>query len=113
RPFRYAACAIVALFHDAIVVLGAFSLFGVLFGTEIDLMFVTGLLTVIGFSVHDTIVVFDRLRENVRITPNASLHENVNSALLQTMARSLNTSITLLITVAAMLALGGVTIREF
>lgn len=83
RPFRYAACAIVALVHDVVIVLGAFALFGVVFGTEINLMFVTGLLTVIGFSVHDTIVVFDRLRENIRTTPTASLHENVNSALLR------------------------------
>lgn len=113
RPFRYAVSAIVALVHDVVIVLGAFALFGVLFGTEVNLMFVTGLLTVIGFSVHDTIVTFDRLRENIRTAPNASLAENVNSALLQTMARSFNTSLTLMITVAAMLALGGVTIREF
>lgn len=113
RPFRYAVAAIVALLHDVVIVLGAFALFGALFGIEINLMFVTGLLTVIGFSVHDSIVVFDRVRENVRSAPAASLAENVNSALLQTMARSLNTSITVLITVAAMLALGGVTIQEF
>lgn len=113
RPFRYATCAIVALVHDVIFVLGAFALFGALFGTEINLMFVTGLLTVIGFSVHDTIVVFDRIRENIKVAPSASLHENVNSALLQTMARSVNTSVTILLTAAAMLALGGVTIREF
>lgn len=113
RPFRYATCAIAALVHDVVIVLGAFALFGAVFGTEINLMFVTGLLTVIGFSVHDTIVVFDRIRENVRSAPNASLAENVNSALLQTLARSLNTSVTVLVTVAAMLALGGVTIQAF
>jgi preprotein translocase subunit SecF len=113
RPFRYAVCAIAALGHDVLLVLGAFALFGLLFGIEINLMFVTGLLTVIGFSVHDTIVTFDRVRENVRSAPNASLAENVNAALLQTMARSFNTSLTVLITVLAMLFLGGVTIREF
>ncbi|MGE3960443.1 MAG: protein translocase subunit SecF [Dehalococcoidia bacterium] len=113
RPFRYAASAIAALVHDVVVVLGAFALFGAVFGIEINLMFITGLLTVIGFSVHDSIVVFDRIRENVRSAPTASLAENVNSALLQTMARSMNTSITVLITVAAMLALGGSTIQEF
>jgi len=113
RPFRYATCAILALVHDVVIVLGAFSLFGWLFGTEVNLMFVTGLLTVVGFSVHDTIVVFDRLRENIRSAPNAPLAENLNSALLQTMARSLNTSVTLLLTVVAMLALGGVTIQTF
>ena len=89
------------------------ALFGAVFGIEINLMFITGLLTVIGFSVHDSIVVFDRIRENVRAAPSASLAENVHSALLQTMARSMNTSITVLVTVAAMLALGGSTIQEF
>ena len=113
RPLRYGTCAIVALGHDVVVTLGIFSLLGKLFGVEVNLIFVTGLLTVIGFSVHDTIVVFDRIRENIRQAPNARLHDNVNAALLQTMARSLNTSITVLITVAAMLALGGSTIQEF
>ena len=113
RPLRYGVCAIIALGHDVIVTLGIFSFLGKVIGLEIDLMFVTGLLTVIGFSVHDTIVVFDRIRENVQQSPHASLHDNVNAALLQTMARSFNTSITVLMTVAAMLALGGSTIREF
>ena len=113
KPFVYAACAIFALAHDVIIVLGAFSLFGKVFNTEINLMFVTGLLTVIGFSVHDSIVVFDRIRENVTTRPTASLAENVNHALLQTMARSFNTSVTVLLTVLALLLLGGATIREF
>ncbi len=113
KPFRYATCAIIALLHDVIIVLGAFSLFGKLFGLEINLMFVTALLTVVGFSVHDSIVVFDRIRENVRVSPHASLHDNVNAALVQTLSRSLNTSVTLLITVTAMLLLGGDTIRAF
>lgn len=113
KPFRYATCAIIALIHDVAIVLGAFSLFGKLFGLEINLMFVTALLTVVGFSVHDSIVVFDRIRENVRVSPHASLHDNVNAALVQTLSRSLNTSVTLLITVTAMLLLGGDTIRAF
>jgi len=113
KPFRYATCAIVATLHDVIIVLGAFSLFGKLFGLEVNLMFVTGLLTVIGFSVHDTIVVFDRIRENVRLAPNAPLEENVNAALVQTLGRSLNTSITVLLTVVTLLLLGGVTIQAF
>ena len=95
------------------IVLGAFSLFGKLFGLEINLMFVTALLTVVGFSVHDSIVVFDRIRENVRFSPHASLADNVNAALVQTLSRSLNTSLTLLLTVTAMLLLGGDTIRAF
>ena len=113
KPFRYGTCAIVAALHDVIIVLGTFSLFGKLFGVEVNLMFVTGLLTVIGFSVHDTIVVFDRIRENVRLAPNAPLEENVNAALLQTLGRSLNTSITVLLTIMALLLLGGVTIQSF
>ncbi len=113
RPFRYATCAIIALLHDVVIVLGAFSLFGKLFGIEINLMFVTGLLTVIGFSVHDSIVVFDRIRENVSLAPNAPLAQNVNAALVQTLARSFNTSVTLLFTVLALLLLGGVTIQSF
>ena len=113
RPFRYATCAIIALLHDVVIVLGAFSLFGKLFGLEINLMFVTGLLTVIGFSVHDSIVVFDRIRENVSLAPNAPLAQNVNAALLQTLARSFNTSVTLLFAVVALLLLGGVTIQSF
>jgi preprotein translocase subunit SecF len=113
KAFRYASCAIIAVLHDVIIVLGAFSLFGKLFGTEVNLMFVTGLLTVIGFSVHDSIVVFDRIRENVMRAPDAPLAQNVNAALLQTLARSFNTSVTLLLVVLAMLLLGGVTIQSF
>lgn len=113
RPFRYGTSAIIALVHDVIVVLGAFSLMGKFMGTEVNLMFVTALLTVIGFSVHDTIVVFDRIRENVTVSPHAPFEDNVNAALVQTLARSMNTSMTVLITVGAMLLLGGVTIREF
>ena len=113
RPVRYGTCAVIAMLHDVVVTLGFFSLFGKLFGLEVNLMFVTGLLTVIGFSVHDTIVIFDRIRENIRLAPNATLHDNVNAAILQTIARSLNTSLTVLITVASMLALGGASIQSF
>jgi preprotein translocase subunit SecF len=113
KPVRYGVCAIIATLHDVIIVLGAFSLFGKLFGVEVNLMFITGLLTVIGFSVHDTIVVFDRIRENVRLAPGARLADNVNAALVQTLGRSLNTSTTVLLTILAMLLLGGETIRAF
>jgi preprotein translocase SecF subunit len=113
KPTRYATAAIVAVLHDVVIVLGVFALLGKLFGTEVNLMFVTGLLTVIGFSVHDTIVVFDRIRENVQLSPDARFSQSVNAALVQTLARSFNTSITVLLTVLALLLLGGVTIREF
>ena len=113
HPFRYAMAAIIALLHDVAIVVGAFSLFGKIFGIEINLMFVTGLLTIIGFSVHDTIVIFDRVRENVQRAPTAPLAENVNAALVQTLGRSLNTSITLLFTILALYWLGGSTIEAF
>ncbi len=113
KPFLYGACAVVAMLHDVVITLGIFSLLGKLFNIEVNLMFVTGLLTVIGFSVHDTIVVFDRIRENVRSHPTLPLASNVNAALLQTLARSFNTSVTVLLTVLALLLLGGDTIREF
>ncbi len=113
RPFLYGTCAIVAMLHDVAITLGFFSFFGKAFDIEVNLMFVTGLLTVIGFSVHDTIVVFDRIRENVRTHPTLALATNVNAALLQTLARSFNTTITVLLTVLSLLLLGGDTIREF
>ena len=113
HPMRYATAAIIALVHDVIIVLGAFSLFGKVFDTEINLMFVTGVLTIIGFSVHDTIVIFDRVRENVRLAPAAPFAENVNAALVQSLGRSLNTSVTLLFTILALLWLGGTTIQSF
>ena len=112
-PLLYGSCAIVAMLHDVIITLGFFSFFGKVFNVEVNLMFVTGLLTVIGFSVHDTIVVFDRIRENIRQHPLLPLSTNVNAALLQTLARSFNTSVTVLLTVLALLLLGGASIREF
>lgn len=113
RPFLYGTCAIVAMLHDVIITLGFYSFFGKAFDVEVNLMFVTGLLTVIGFSVHDTIVVFDRIRENIRTHPTFTLATNVNAALLQTLARSFNTSITVMLTVLALLLLGGESIHEF
>lgn len=113
NPFRYGACAIIALLHDVVVVVGLFSIFGKVFKTEIDTMFITGLLTVIGFSVHDTIVVFDRIRENLRRGLNRDFEVTVNESLLQTLDRSLSTSLTVVFTLIALLLLGGSTIRSF
>jgi len=112
-PFRYGAAAIVALMHDTLLVVGAFSIFGKLFGAEINTMFITGLLTVIGFSVHDTIVVFDRIRETVRRGESRDLSQSINESLLQTMSRSLNTSLTLIFAILALMLMGGETIRPF
>ncbi len=113
HPFRYGVCAVVALLHDALVVVGSFSILGKISGLEVDTLFITALLTVIGFSVHDTIVVFDRIRENARKLPGADFPAVVNYSLLQTLGRSLNTSLTVIFTLTALLLFGGVTIRSF
>ena len=104
--------AIAALLHDALFVLGIFSLLGHFFQVEIDALFVTAILTVIGFSVHDTIVVFDRIRENLR-REKGSFEEIVNHSILETLARSINTSLTVILTLLALLLFGGQSIRYF
>jgi preprotein translocase subunit SecF len=104
--------AIAALLHDALFVLGVFSLLGHFLGVEVDALFVTAILTVIGFSVHDTIVVFDRIRENLR-RRKGSFEEIVNASILETFARSINTSATVLLTLLALYLFGGESIRHF
>lgn len=106
QSYRYGIAAVAAALHDAAFVVGAFSILGHLFGTEIDSLFITGVLTVIGFSVHDTIVVFDRIRENVATNPGVRFDEVVNASLTETLARSINTSSTVVLTIIALLALG-------
>ena len=112
-PFRYGAAAIVALLHDAMIVVGIFAILGVVADVEVGTMFLIAILTVIGYSVNDTIVVFDRIRENVLTYPNRELAEVVNLSISETLGRSLNTSLTLLFTLMALLLFGGQTIREF
>ena len=113
NPLLYGICAIVAMLHDAIIVTGIFSIMGWIWGTEIDALFVTALLTVIGFSVHDTIVVFDRIRENLSRRISSRFEEVVNYSIAQTLVRSLNTSLTVVITLAALYLFGGSTTKEF
>lgn len=113
KSFRFGVCAIAALVHDVLVVLGVFSVLGVLFNIEIDAMFITGVLTVIGYSVNDTIVVFDRIRENMLKSPGSPLETTVNRSIMETLGRSLNTSITTLFVLLALLLLGGTTISDF
>lgn len=113
HPFRYGICALAALLHDILVVTGIFSILGVLFKVEVDSLFVTAMLTVIGFSVHDTIVVFDRIRENLNRRTGEPFGTVVNSSIIQTLARSLNTSITVLLTLLALYLFGGTTTRTF
>lgn len=113
RPWRYGFCAVFGMIHDVLVVLGIFAILGYFFGVEIDALFVTALLTVIGFSVHDSIVVFDRIRENEIRTPGEPFDSLVNHSLVQTIVRSLNTSLTVVFTLTALYLFGGVTIRNF
>ncbi len=111
--FRMGTVAIAALVHDVIVVLGIFAILGTLFGLQLDALFVTAMLTVIGFSVHDTIVVFDRVRENRIRHAGEPFAAIVNHSLLQTLGRSVNTSLVVLITLASLLLFGGDAIRSF
>ena len=112
-PFRYGVGAIIALLHDTIIVIGLFALLGKLFGVEVNTMFLIALLTVIGYSVNDTIVIFDRLRENIATYPNYTLSEIANLSVAESFGRSLNTSFTLIFAILALLLFGGPTIKNF
>jgi preprotein translocase subunit SecF len=101
------------MLHDALLVVGVFAILGVVADIEVDALFVTALLTVIGFSVHDTIVVFDRIRENLNARVAPTFEEVVNYSIAQTIVRSLNTSLTVVITLLALYLFGGSTTREF
>lgn len=111
--WRFGVAAIVAMVHDVLMVIGIFAILGHFWNIEIDTLFVTALLTVIGFSVHDTIVVFDRIRENLLKNINKKFTEVANLAVVQTLARSLNTSLTVVFVLTALLLFGGETIRWF
>jgi preprotein translocase SecF subunit len=113
QSLRFGVSAIIALLHDALVVLGVWAIFGHFFNFKVDSLFLTAILTVIGFSVHDTIVVFDRIRENLRRRTSESFETVVNASLVQTMSRSLNTSLTVLLTLAALTLFGGASIQQF
>lgn len=111
--WRFGVCAIAALLHDALLLVGVFSILGHYFNVEVDSLFVTAILTVIGFSIHDTIVVFDRIRENLRRTVGAPFAQVVNDSILQTLVRSLNTSLTTILVLFTLLIFGGESIRWF
>ena len=112
-PLRYGIAAIIALIHDALIVVGIFAILGEVADMEVNKMFLIALLTVIGYSVNDTIVVFDRLRENVLIYSNRGFADVVNLSISETIGRSLNTSLTLTFTLLALMLFGGATIRPF
>lgn len=113
NAFRYGVSAIIAMIHDILVVVGVEAILGKLLGWEADALFLTALLTVIGFSVHDTIVVFDRIRENARIYRRIPYETLVNHSIVQTLDRSINTQFTVMITLLALTLFGGITIRHF
>jgi preprotein translocase subunit SecF len=113
RPFRYGVCAVIALIHDALVALGIFSILGAILGWETNLMFITGVLAIIGYSINNTIVVFDRIRENLIRGISANFELVVNNSQIETMGRSMNTSLTTLITVLAILLFVGSSIENF
>jgi preprotein translocase subunit SecF len=113
HAFRYGTSAIIAMLHDVAVVIGIEVILGKLLGWEADSLFLTALLTVIGFSVHDTIVVFDRIRENANIYRRIPYEALVNHSIVQTLDRSINTQLTVMMTLLALVLLGGSTIRHF
>ena len=113
KPFHYGTCAIIALTHDALVALGIFSVLGGILNWQINLMFITGVLAVIGYSVNNTVVIFDRIRENLKLGVSSDFETVVNNSLVATLGRSLNTSLTTLIVVLALLLFVGATIQNF
>jgi preprotein translocase subunit SecF len=113
HAYRYGTAAIIAMLHDVLVVLGTEAIFGYYLGWEADALFLTALLTVIGFSVHDTIVVFDRVRENSNILRRVEYEKMVNHSIIQTLDRSITTQLTVMFTLLALVLFGGDSIRHF
>ncbi len=113
HAYRFGTAAIIAMLHDVAVVIGTAAILGHFLGWEVDSLFLTALLTVIGFSVHDTIVVFDRIRENTNVYPRLPFEQVVNHSVVQTLDRSINTQLTVMFTLFSLALFGGVTIRHF
>ncbi|MCC5646692.1 protein translocase subunit SecF [Nostoc sp. CHAB 5824] len=109
----YAVFAIVALLHDILITVGAFSILGLVAGIEVDSLFIVALLTITGFSVNDTVVIYDRIRETIKINPERPIAEIVDDAVNQTLTRSINTTLTVLLTLSAIFLFGGETLRNF
>ncbi|HCI86733.1 MAG TPA: protein translocase subunit SecF, partial [Dehalococcoidia bacterium] len=110
---KYAFAAVVALGHDVLIVLGLFAVLGIAINAEVNAIFIVGILTVIGYSVNDTIVIFDRIRENVTLAPGRDFRSTVNLSINESVTRSLGTSITTVTVILAMLLFGGATLRDF
>jgi len=113
RDKTFGICAVLAMLHDSLIILGAFSLLGVYLGVEIDALFVTAVLTILSFSVHDTIVLYDRIRENRRLRPQDSFAVLANRSISETMTRSINNSLTIIFMLLSLFILGGETTHWF
>jgi len=111
--YKYAFAAVVALVHDVVIVLGVFAVLGLAISAEVNAIFIVGILTVIGYSVNDTIVIFDRIRENVTLAPGREFRNTVNLSINESVTRSLGTSITTVTVILAMLLFGGASLRDF
>ncbi|MEK7513984.1 MAG: protein translocase subunit SecF, partial [Patescibacteria group bacterium] len=113
KSLKYGICAVLAMLHDSLILLGMFSFLGVYFGVEIDAMFVTAMLTILSFSVHDTIVVYDRIRESRKLHPQLPLVTIINQAVTATLGRSINNSLTIIFMLLSLYLLGGATTKWF
>jgi len=113
NPFRWGFSAVIALLHDVLIVMGVFSILGWLIGYQVDSMFIVAMLTIVGFAINNTCVVYDRIRENVRKGISKDFAATVNSSILETIARCINTSLTVILTCLALYLFGGVTIQQF
>ena len=113
KPFRWGVCAVIALLHDVLIVMGIFSILGWAVGYQVDSMFITAMLTIVGFAINNTCVVYDRIRENVRKGISKDFSVTVNSSILETIARCINTSLTVILTCLAIFLFGGATIQQF
>lgn len=111
--FDYAVFAIVALLHDVLVTVGIFAILGLIAGVEVDSLFIVSLLTIVGFSVNDTVVIYDRIRETIQVNGNRSINDIVDDAVNQTLGRSINTTLTTLLPLIAIFLLGGATLKYF
>ncbi len=113
KPFRWGACAVIALLHDVLIIMGIFSILGWAIGYQVDSMFITAMLTIVGFSINNTVVVYDRIRENMRKGISKDFAVTVNSSVLETISRCINTSLTVIFTCLAIFLFGGATIQQF
>ncbi len=109
----YAVLALVSLFHDVLITLGAFAVLGLVFGLEVDSLFIVALLTIVGFSVNDTVVIYDRIREMLKVHPDWHIDDIVDAAVNQTLTRTINTTLTTMLSLVAIFLFGGETLKYF